>query len=61
MAKEIMLIIAVIVSLALIVVTIPKIVKLNASKGLKTVLIYVTILVPVLGFFITKSLAAKTN
>lgn len=59
MTKEIILIIAVTLSVVLIVATLGQIGKLPVSKSRKNLLIYVTILIPVLGFFLVRSFKEK--
>lgn len=52
MNKEVVLIIAMIVSLAIIVYTFKSIDKLQVSKSYKVTLYYLTILIPVLGLLL---------
>jgi hypothetical protein len=56
MTKEIILIIVVAASLILIAVTLPKINRLDVSKSRKTLLTYITILIPVLGYLLVRNL-----
>jgi uncharacterized protein YebE (UPF0316 family) len=52
MSKEIILVLAAIVFLIIAIYTIREISKLNISRSHKTVLYYITVIVPVLGLFL---------
>lgn len=52
MTKEIVLVLAVIVSIVLIVVTLTKLNKLSLSKTNRLILTYLTIFIPLLGFIL---------
>jgi hypothetical protein len=54
MAKELLLIVSFLISLVLYYITFSKINKLNVSKGTKAAFIYLTLLIPVLGYFIVQ-------
>jgi hypothetical protein len=56
MLKEVILIFVVIFSFVLIVLAIKRLNTLNLSKGTKRGLYYLTLLVPILGFFLIKSI-----
>ena len=56
MTKNIFLIIAVIINLIIMIYTIKRITRLKVYKKYsKSTLIYITIIVPIIGFFLTKS------
>jgi hypothetical protein len=54
MIKELVLIAMLVFSVVLVFSTIPKIGKLNTSKTSKQALIYLTILVPLIGFLVVR-------
>ncbi len=61
MAKELVLIIFLIASLTLIIKTFNNLSQLNLTSGFTTVLKYLTLLFPVVGFFVVLSLKKKAK
>ncbi len=61
MSKEMILILASVLFLFLAIFTINKISKLNVSKSYKTALIYITIVVPIIGFILAMREGRKSN
>jgi hypothetical protein len=59
MIKEIVLVVAVILSLVLVFIAIPKIGKLGVSKSNKLFLTYQTILLPVIGYLVVGRIESK--
>jgi hypothetical protein len=59
MIKEIILVAAVMLSLVLAFIAIPKIGKLAVSKSNKLFLTYLTILFPIIGYFVVGRIESK--
>jgi hypothetical protein len=59
MIKEIVLVAAVILSLVLAFIVLPKIGKLGVSKSNKLFLTYLTILFPIIGYFVVGRIESK--
>lgn len=58
--REILLIAAVILSLLIMVLTFKKLNKLNLSNSKRAMLIYVTLIVPILGYFLVSRTKSMT-
>jgi hypothetical protein len=61
MSKELILILASVLFLFVAIFTINKISKLNVSKSYKTALIYITIIIPIVGYFLAMRAGRKSN
>ena len=57
--KEIILIIFAIVSVIIIAITLPQIKKMNIGNAKKNRLIYLTLIVPILGFIVSNIMIKK--
>lgn len=58
--REILIIAAVILSLLIMVLTFKKLNKLNLSNSKRAMLIYVTLIVPILGYFLVSRTKSMT-
>lgn len=59
--KELILVVGAVLFLVLAIYTIAQIGKLNMSKTAKIALYYLTILIPILGFFLVERAKKKQN